>query len=285
MDEQIADLIEETLGARPARLATLGGGCVSQVLRAEMPDGSRVVAKIDRAHPGALDAEAFSLRFLAERSALPVPAVLARSGGVLVMEHIEGSPGARGPAEEHAAGLLADLHTITAPRFGFERETAIGGLPQPNPWSDSWLAFFRDRRLCFMARCAHDAGRLPAPTLARVERLAARLEEWITEPAAPSLIHGDVWSGNVLSRDGAVSGFLDPAIYFAHAEIELAFITLFSTFGERFFAAYRERRPIRDGFLETRRNLYNLYPLLVHTRLFGGHYTQSVETTLRRFGC
>ena len=77
---------------------------------------------------------------------------------------------------------------------------------------------------------------------------------------------------------------IDPACYRAHAEIELAFTTLFSTFGDRFFARYREERPIAPGFFEARRDLYNLYPLLVHVRLFGGHYRQAVRSTLRRFG-
>jgi len=107
----------------------------------------------------------------------------------------------------------------------------------------------------------------------------------LPEPERPSLIHGDMWGGNVLCRNGAVAGFVDPAIYYADAEIELAFSTLFSTFGDAFFSRYRELRDIRPGFFETRVPLYNLYPLLVHVRLFGGGYVAQVERTLTRFGC
>jgi fructosamine-3-kinase len=135
-----------------------------------------------------------------------------------------------------------------------------------------------------MAREALDAGRLPARTMNRIEALAARLERWIDEPAAPSLIHGDLWTGNVLCRAGRIAGFVDPAIHYADAEIELAFSTLFGTFGEPFFASYQRRRPLRPGFFEARRDLYNLYPLLVHVRLFGGPYLGSVERTLARLG-
>ncbi|MDP6927871.1 MAG: fructosamine kinase family protein, partial [Rhodospirillales bacterium] len=129
------------------------------------------------------------------------------------------------------------------------------------------------------------SGRMPTSMMSRLERLAGRLSEWIDEPCEPSLIHGDMWGGNVLCADGRITGFIDPAIYFADAEIELAFTTLFGTFGDDFFARYNEHRPLKPGFFETRRDLYNLYPLLVHVRLFGGSYVNSVETTLRRFGC
>ena len=118
---------------------------------------------------------------------------------------------------------------------------------------------------------------------ARLETLAGQLERWLTEPR-PALIHGDLWGGNVLAASGRISGFIDPAIYYADAEIELAFSTLFNTFGKAFFSHYNELRPLAPGFFEERRDLYNLYPLLVHVRLFGGGYVGSVERTLKRFG-
>lgn len=114
--------------------------------------------------------------------------------------------------------------------------------------------------------------------------LAARLEELIGEPARPSLLHGDLWTGNLLVASARVVGVVDPAIYHGHPEIELAFGTLFGTFGEPFFRRYREVRGLEPGFLEERRHLYNLYPLLVHVRLFGGGYAGAVERTLARFG-
>jgi fructosamine-3-kinase len=106
----------------------------------------------------------------------------------------------------------------------------------------------------------------------------------LVEPERPSLIHGDVWTTNVLAEGEQITAFLDPAIYFAHAEIELAFTTLFGTFGPAFYERYHQIRPIGPGFFETRRDLYNLYPLLVHVRLFGGSYVNSVHQILARFG-
>ena len=225
------------------------------------------------------------LRYLAVHSALPVPEVLHAEDRLLVMSWIEGGDGIGAAAQADAAELLAALHGVAAERFGFERPTLIGGLDQLNPWSERWIPFSRDHRLLYMGRQALDADRLSKRLMGRLETLAGRLENWLEEPEHPSLIHGDVWTGNVLCRQGRVAGFVDPAIYYAHAEIELAFSTLFGTFSEPFFERYGEIRPLRPGFFEERLGLYNLYPLLVHVRLFGGSYATSVERTLKRFGC
>ena len=93
-----------------------------------------------------------------------------------------------------------------------------------------------------------------------------------------------MWDGNVLCQNGRIGGFVDPAIYYADPEIELAFATLFNTFDRPFFDRYTEIRPISPGFFEERRHIYNLYPLLVHVRLFGGSYVNSVDGVLQRFG-
>ena len=113
--------------------------------------------------------------------------------------------------------------------------------------------------------------------------MAGRLGRWIDEPDQPGLIHGDCWGGNVLCRRGRVAAFIDPAIYYADPDMELAFGTLFATFGPAFFRRYQDIRPLRPGFFEARRDLYNLYPLLVHVRLFGGTYLTGVERVLDRF--
>ncbi|MCC7016909.1 MAG: fructosamine kinase family protein [Rhodospirillales bacterium] len=274
--------IAEVAGAGVLGLRPLSGGCVGDVLRADLASGNRVVVKAGE-RGSRLDVEGDMLKALA-RANLPVPAVIFAEDALLVMEYIETSGGLTEGAQEHAAELLARLHAHTAPAFGFERDTLIGGLSQPNGWERSWLAFFRDRRLRHMAGEAHRAGRLPARLVGRIEKLTARLSEWIEEPARPSLIHGDAWGGNILCRDGRVAAFVDPAIYYADPEIELAFGTLFGTFGRPFFRRYEKIRALRGGFFEARRDLYNLYPLLVHVRLFGGSYVGDVERTLSRFG-
>jgi fructosamine-3-kinase len=275
--------VEAALGTKLLRARPMGGGCIGEVYEAELSDGSKAVAKVDRAGESHLEREAYMLRYLDEKSDLPVPKVYHSSGTLLLMEFVEGS-GNPSRAEEHAAELLAALHSIAAEAYGHERDTLVGSLSQPNPWTGSWVEFFRDQRLLYLAGVAHEAGRLPAELRDRVEKLAGKLGEILEEPERPSLIHGDVWGGNVLARGDRIAAFLDPAIYYADPEIELAFIALFNTFGERFFRRYGKLREIRPGFFEERRHLYNLYPLLVHVYFFGGGYVRRVHDTLRGFG-
>lgn len=273
--------IGSALGRRVVRATALHGGCVAEVWRIALDDGEELVAKLGHG----LALEAFMLDWLARNSDAPVPKIRFARDDLLIMEFIAHDEGGIDvDAERDLAAVVARLHGVSGERFGFVQDTALGGLPQPNPNSADWRRFFADHRLRFMAYQAHAAHRLPPHTVSRVETLCARLDRWIDAGARPALIHGDLWHGNILTRQGRVVGLLDPALYFADSEIELAFLTLFNSVGPPFFAAYAEIRPIAPGFFEARRDLYNLYPLLAHVRLFGGGYVAQVERTLDRFG-
>lgn len=279
---EFAARVEAACGARPLSMEPLSGGCIGQVYRLELAGGGAMVAKV--AADGGLAEEAAMLADLATLSDLPLPQVHHAADDLLLMDYVESGGRLDAEAEADAADLLAALHAVSGPAFGYARDTLIGPIRQPNPWTGSWVDFFRDQRLLHMGRCAVDSGHFPDDAFKRLERFCAKLDRFIEAPAAPSLIHGDLWDGNILVRDSRVAGFIDPAIYYADAEIELAFTTLFGTFGQTFFDRYREQRPIAPGFFEARREIYNLYPLLVHTTLFGGHYGASVEAILRRYG-
>lgn len=277
--------IETIFKTTVERTASLHGGNIAQVYRVDLADGRRVVAKTS--HDRNLHIEGDMLRDLAPH--LPVPAVHHAAPELLIMDYVRGDSRMTPDVQAHAADLLADLHAVRGDYFGYPRDTLIGGLHQPNPPTSRWVDFFRDHRLLYMADEALKSGHLPAQLRDRLDKFAARIADYIDEPPYPALLHGDVWTTNVLAENGRVTGFIDPAIYYGHPEIELAFSTLFGTFGDPFFNRYRQHHDIMPGFFEagdgaSRRDTYNLYPLLVHVRLFGVSYAASVDRILRANG-
>jgi len=271
--------IEALLGERVIAQRPLSGGCIADVRRVETEPGRAVVVKVGGPD---LDIEARMLVHLNERSALPTPRVVHAEPDLIVMDFIEHA--GRAGFGAHLAELLADLHTIGSPdgRFGFGEPTLIGPLKLGNGWSESWSDFYREHRLLVMVDEASRRGNLPPDLEARIRRYAARIERDLDHRPVASLIHGDVWSGNVLVSAERVVGLIDPSVVYADAEFELAFIALFSTGGSAFFERYAEVRGIADGFFERRVFAYQLFPLLVHVALFGGGYVGQLDGVLGR---
>ena len=185
--------------------------------------------------------------------------------------------------EEVGADLLAALHTVTAPQFGMEGDTVLGPFRQPNEWTGNWVTFFCDHRLLYMAKAAMAEGKLTAEQYTKIEKLGAKHGDIINARPVPGLLHGDIWGGNVLVGRGRINAFIDPALYYGDREVELAFISLFDTFGEPFFQRYNEHYTLAPGFYEERRGIYNLYPLLSHARLYGSHYAKAAMEIVDRY--
>lgn len=243
-----------------------------------------MVLKWDPSGQSGLGEEAQSLGFLSKVGGLTTPKVLGVEKTWLLLEWIETSPVSRDVLEASAADQLGRLHQVQAGSFGLDFPTRIGGLLQENPRLDSWPQFFAEARLLPMARRARDRGVLSSPTLHALEALASRLGELLRPDPTPRLIHGDLWSGNLLSDSNGVRAWIDPSPSFADREQELAFVRMFQTFGDDFFQRYQETLPIAPGFFEERAEILNLYPYLVHVCLFGRGYLSGVEGPLRRLG-
>ncbi|WP_417319849.1 fructosamine kinase family protein [Emcibacter sp.] len=276
----IKNLIEKEFGSGIRDAVPLSGGCLADLQLVRLESGVSVVLK----QGDNLLCEAGMLKYLRDHTALPLPKVHYSGEDCIVMEYLPGKAGTpAGQAQDHLAKLVAGLHSISQDHFGFEHDTVIGPLGQPNMDSDDWCVFFRDRRLVHMADLARRNGHLPEDVYRRIMTLADRLERYLGHRPPVSLLHGDLWGGNILSEKGRVTGVIDPAIYFGDAEVELAFMTLFGTAGQRFFEIYGEYRPIDPGFFATRKDIYLLYPLLVHVRLFGGGYVGQVDEILKKY--
>lgn len=279
--ETLRNRIEEKAGG-VVDLRPFAAGNNASIFLIDLRDGRRLVAKAASRENTRLDLEGWMLKYLKANSRLPVPQVLWAEKDLLIMTYLPSAGIVDDRAETKAAELLADLHGIRAPYYGLEKDTLIGPLHQPNTLCTDWITFFRDHRLLHMAVTAFEEKRIDGALLKLIEKLAGRLDRYIDSPAQPSLLHGDIWGGNIMVTPGNINGFIDPAIYYGDPEIELAFTTMFGTFSKRFFECYNEISPLRAGFWEVRKDLYNLYPLLVHVRLFGRSYAESVQRTVQR---
>ncbi|MFC3301609.1 fructosamine kinase family protein [Parvularcula lutaonensis] len=277
---------KDALPAPIARSELIGTGSSEAgitVSRHWLADGSSVVSKVASGPTEELPIEAEMLRYLSERTQLRVPEVHFSDASAIVIEWLPSGARLSGTAEHEAADALAALHGISADRYGFDWPTVIAGIPQDNCWQDDWYTFYAEQRLVPLARQCVTTGRARSDILKLTDKLAGRLPNLLDTPKPPGLVHGDLWSGNIIVSPDGFSGLIDPAIYFGDPEMDLAFGTLFGALGDGFFARYREHRPLSDDFFEVRRDIYNLWPLLVHVRLFGGHYEGQAMQVLERF--
>jgi fructosamine-3-kinase len=270
------------LAAVGPRWTRHGGSSFHETWRLDL-GRTRFFVKINTPeHAAMLDAEADGLRALGAANAVRVPTPLACgvAGGYayLALEWLEFDRGGRDAALGRA---LAQLHRTTAPRFGGPRPNTIGTTPQDNTWSDDWAVFFRDRRIApqleLAARQGH-RGTLQDDG----ERLLAAIPELLAgHTLAPSLLHGDLWSGNAAALATGEPAIFDPAVYYGDREADVAMTELFGGFGRDFHAAYRDAWPLSPGH-EMRRTLYNLYHVLNHLNLFGGGYRAQAEAMMGR---
>lgn len=281
-DPTLAHLIRDLTGAKIIAQSNLSGSGSAKVRRLDLDNGQSLVVKSGGTE--SLEIEATMLRHFSKHSPIPCPAVLYADPGSLVMDFIASDGQMSALVQRDLARLLAKQHAVTAQQYGLPFDTLIGGLHQPNRQSKSWITFFGEHRLQYMAKAAHHEGRLTTGFVNRIEKLIIKLGDLIADSPKASLLHGDLWGGNILYHGGKIVGLIDPAIYYGDREIELAFGTLFGDLTPEFFEHYSEISKIEPGFFEERRDLYNLYPLLVHVRLFGGSYVGSVDRILTRFG-
>lgn len=258
------------------------GGCINRSLVLTGVDGSRFFVKINQATQlGMFEAEAAGLTELigarAIRAPRPVTHGLAGDQSFLVMEWLElcrnGDGGKLGEQ-------LALLHRNTWSAFGWWRDNAIGSTRQVNSETNDWIAFYRDQRLRPQLDLAARHGAKSA-LLDRGERLLAELDAFFPGyTPQPSLLHGDLWSGNTGFCEGAPVLF-DPAVYYGDRETDIAMTELFGGFPDDFYAAYNATWPLDQGYL-SRKPLYQLYHLINHFNLFGGAYARQSEMVIER---
>lgn len=259
-----------------------GGGCINQTWVLE-GNGKRYFVKTNSAiHADMFAAEMDGLLELESANALRVPHPVthgnAHDQAFLVLEFIELGGRVNWP---EMGRRLASLHAVTAGRYGWKRNNTIGSTPQINAWSDDWLEFLHTNRLGFQLELAAQ-NNLGIRLNELGEKLLIRLDAFFQGfRPAPSLLHGDLWSGNAGFTPSGAPVIFDPAVYFGDREADLAMTELFGGFSPSFYAAYCEAWPLDPGY-HIRKNLYNLYHILNHANLFGGGYIHQAETMMRQ---
>jgi fructosamine-3-kinase len=251
-------------GVAEERLERLAGGDLSEVLLVPRPEGA-VVAKSGPS----VGTEAAMLRALAG-AGIRVPWVVGEHDGVLLLQHVANDGVLSPNAWADIGAELAKLHARTGEAYGWPVDYALGTVALDNREGRDWPRFWGEQRLAAAARL------LDRPWRERVERLAGRLPDLL--PAAPpaSFLHGDLWTGNILVEGGRLAALIDPACYHGHAEVDLAMLCLFGEPPGEFWEAYGDRE---TGW-EQRLPVYQLFPALVHLRLFGVAYAPMVDRLL-----
>lgn len=273
--QDIAEHIQATTGVpvRGARDA-IGGGCVNETVRVR-GEGRDFFVKLNAAAKADMFvAEAEGLREIAASETLRVPEPVcwgvAGSSAYLVLDYLSLGHAGKGAV---LGERLAALHRITQTEFGWWRDNTIGSTPQINTPDADWLRFFRARRLGYQLELAERNGTV-SELLRRGAELMERLDGLFDGyRPRPSLLHGDLWSGNYSYFADGTPVIFDPAVYFGDREADIAMTELFGGFGGDFYAAYRAAWPLDAGYA-VRRTLYNLYHILNHYNMFGGGYGQ-----------
>jgi protein-ribulosamine 3-kinase len=235
-------------------------------------------------YPGMFRAESMGLSLLRATETLDAPEPLcageAHEFQFLILGFIQGSLRAERYWENLGSGLAA-LHKKTAKAFGLAYSNYIGSLPQSNTPRISWVEFLvRERfekQLGLTDPNDHQINRLRK----KFELLYAKLPGILIQES-PSLLHGDLWSGNIMVSDQGQPSIIDPAVYYGNREVDIAMTQLFGGFQKEFYQSYQYHFPMENGFQE-RLDVYNLYPLLVHLNLFGGSYLQQINLILKKF--
>lgn len=250
----------------------VSGGCINQGYRVTNGEQTFFV-KLNRASQVAMfEAEAIGLQEIWATQAIRVPQPIcwgtASDSAYIVLEWLELGSG-KSTAWEEMGRQLARLHrSQKATAFGWQRNNTIGATPQINTWTSDWTAFFTQHRIGYQLQLAQQrGGRFP-----QGDRLLAAIPELLaSHTPQPSLVHGDLWSGNAAVTQSEEPVIFDPATYWGDREVDVAMTELFGGFPSEFYRGYNEIFPLEAGYKQ-RKTLYNLYHILNHFNLFGGSY-------------
>ena len=284
LEETFRQLLKEISALKEVKLmkvVAVGGGSINAAYKLETDSGIFFLKENKGNFPGMFEAEAKGLKILREGNSFVVPDVIfcksENGNSFLILEWLE-----KGIQDSwlDAGKKLGRLHKNFSGTFGLNHDNYIGSLSQSNRQHHSWEDFFSQERILPQIKLAADAGKINSAICNSAERFCKNISEIFPEEK-PSLLHGDLWSGNFFFSESGPAIF-DPAIYYGHREMDLAMTKLFGGFDAEFYSGYEEEFPLEKNWKQ-RTDFCNLYPLLVHVNLFGRGYVNDVKSILGKF--
>ncbi len=293
----LAGALVELFGTSVAIAETdrLSGGDINKAYGLTLTNGKHIFMKANAKQNAAFfTAESAGLTAIAKTGAISTPEILCTGTddgedvgySFLLLKFIKSGKRNKDYWIDFAHNLAAmhkadtSVYFDDGGKFGFFQDNFVGARPQINTPCDSWISFFRDNRLVPQFKAADSY--FDEADRSLITKLLDHLEDFMIEPEKPSLLHGDLWSGNVMCGPDGKAMLIDPAAYVGHAEADLAMTELFGGFPPEFYEAYREAKPLQSGY-ENRRDLYNLYQLLNHLNLFGPSYLGPVKSIVAEY--
>lgn len=280
-------ILAQTFGQQMSvdKYTFVSGGCINNTVCIESQRVKYFLKWHNSAPDNMFEAEAKGLELLRKAGTITIPEVFGQGNvdgtDYLIMEYIDSAP--KAPQYwQHFGRALAEMHQqSTNSEYGLDHNNYIGRLPQHNEPFDNWIKFFIEKRLEVQLQLAKKKGLIEDSLVEKFRRFYPLLPDLLPEEPA-SLLHGDMWSGNVMIGSDGMVCLMDPAVYYGNREIEISFTQMFGGFDRSFYDAYYEAFPLQYGF-DQRVDIYNLYPYLVHVNLFGPSYLSGVTRVLKRY--
>lgn len=265
--------------------SSISGGSINNAFKVETSSNVYFVKwNQARKYPGMFEKEARGLELLKNANEIFIPAVIGcdfdHDFSIIVLEYVEPAREVKSFWEDFG-GSLARLHKHTDENFGLDHDNYIGSLEQYNSYHNNWIEFFINQRLAIQIKMARDKGLIDKAMIMKFEKMYHHLTDFFPVEK-PSLIHGDLWSGNFMTNAMGEPCILDPAVHYGHRLMDIGMSMLFGGFTPEFYDSYNRTFPMESNWRKSV-EIANLYPLMVHVNLFGAGYTGSVRSILSGF--
>lgn len=282
LPEVVKKDIETYLNSTIINAQSIGGGCISSAYKISLSNNHIFFVKINPKSGNMFSKESNGLIELNKAEVIRIPCVHRYTNDYILLEHIDSAPKTLSFYSDFGKSL-AQLHKYSSDKFGFSEDNYIGSNIQKNTQSDDWAQFYFENRILFQLKLAEKNNLDTKELTVAISKLENKIQPLLESSLeAPSLLHGDLWSGNYITDEKGNACLIDPAVYYGHREADLAMTKLFGGFPPEFYGAYQKEFPLPKGW-KHRESLYKLYHIMNHLNLFGQSYYNECMSLIRNY--